>query len=314
MPLGTADRQPIYRTPAAKQKAAEVARCNQILANKLLTLHRDPPAAYHCPLGFKSLKEGEAIRRQKSGRPQSAMPGRPTSAPNPVWPPRTDFASKATAERISRQCLASRSNHIMYKKLCESYRVHDSSFAVASKLGRGVDCQPLWRLRSSVYQDEAALLRRPNATGVPKTMGVAACSGCGRKSYYKADGLQLKPCSQCEKVYYCSTTCEALDRLSHQAVCQFNRNGQWSLTRPADQYWTVNKSMAVGRELLRHKEALWSSQTAAEASIKRRVGRVRQQELEAEARQADVEQRHADGLDGPRPCQYMGGKNIVARS
>lgn len=35
---------------------------------------------------------------------------------------------------------------------------------------------------------------------VPKTLGFALCAGCGRKSFFAADGIQLQPCKTCGQV------------------------------------------------------------------------------------------------------------------
>ena len=42
----------------------------------------------------------------------------------------------------------------------------------------------------------------PTATkkGVPKTLGVAACQGCGNKTFYLGDGRELFACERCQSV------------------------------------------------------------------------------------------------------------------
>jgi hypothetical protein len=39
-----------------------------------------------------------------------------------------------------------------------------------------------------------------HSNGVPKSLGMASCAGCGCKSYYAAGGPQLRPCRKCSKV------------------------------------------------------------------------------------------------------------------
>ena len=39
---------------------------------------------------------------------------------------------------------------------------------------------------------------------VPKTLAVACCAGCAAKGFYGADGVTLRPCPTCNKVFYCS--------------------------------------------------------------------------------------------------------------
>jgi hypothetical protein len=57
-----------------------------------------------------------------------------------------------------------------------------------------------------------------------------------------------------------------------------------------------------------------SLQFDAHEDIEAKVARARQKELEMEARQKDIEDRAYWGLDGPRPCMYMGGKPVVGPS
>ena len=38
----------------------------------------------------------------------------------------------------------------------------------------------------------------PN-NSVPKSLGCAMCSGCGRKAFYQADGIKLTPCERCKQ-------------------------------------------------------------------------------------------------------------------
>lgn len=87
---------------------------------------------------------------------------------------------------------------------------------------------------------------------IPKTLGLAVCSGCGAKGYYGADGVHLEPCRQCKQVWYCSEVCAELDRPHHEAVCKWAKTGHWSPFggRGQDQSWVTNGAMAAGRRML----------------------------------------------------------------
>lgn len=70
--------------------------------------------------------------------------------------------------------------------------------------------------------------------------------------------------------------------------------------------------MAAGRKLLSQRERRWGANDgAAAAEISAAMERVRIREISEEASQRKLEKDHADGLDGPRPCVCLGGKNIL---
>lgn len=70
------------------------------------------------------------------------------------------------------------------------------------------DAGQAWQQVSRTSSSPAGAQRRPmsapatarRSKGVPKSLGMASCAGCGCKSYYAAGGPQLRPCRKCSKV------------------------------------------------------------------------------------------------------------------
>lgn len=50
-----------------KEEWARVKAENDIMARKLSGIRREPPANFHAPLGYKSVKDGEWARAQRQG-------------------------------------------------------------------------------------------------------------------------------------------------------------------------------------------------------------------------------------------------------
>ncbi len=119
---------------------------------------------------------------------------------------------------------------------------------------------------------------RSAASLVPKTLGLAKCSGCGARGFHRADGVHLEPCRHCKQVgvraprrarrhvtrvraaaqqpgaqpgvaacwllqvWYCSEVCAKADWLSHKALCKWQTTGHWEpFGRKAEQeHWVVS--------------------------------------------------------------------------
>eukprot|EP00798_Chlamydomonas_sp_ICE-L_P013547 gene13547-19417_t len=159
--------------------------------------------------------------------------------------------------------------------------------------------------------------RSSSVTRIPKTMAMAQCAGCGAKAFRKADGVNLMPCKHCKSVFYCSETCANVDWKSHKQLCKYHTTGQWQSCRlrPADEYWVNNGAMAKARRVLEHKatkgvQLTREEQMEEEAQIKRVLESMREKELAAEKKQADVERLAYYGMDGPRPCMTENGKPV----
>jgi len=154
---------------------------------------------------------------------------------------------------------------------------------------------------------------------VPKSLGLAQCAGCGVRSFYMAGGVRLSPCARgCNQVFYCSETCARVDWPMHGPYCKWVTNGQWMQPgcRTSQQLWVANASLAAGRALLKKKA--WSARSREslarelddEEQFEKVVQAARAREIAAEKKQAHVEYLAYHGMDGPRPCMYMGGKPI----
>lgn len=174
---------------------------------------------------------------------------------------------------------------------------------------------------------------RPATSRVPKTLGLVSCAGCGARGFYKADGVHLEPCPRCRQVWYCSEVCAQVDWPAHEHVCKWHQNGHWGTygRKPVDQHWVASGAMAAGLRMLHARGRAAEAAAAAGQPptlatrrsspvmdtvfdevtvVKQKVEAARARERRAEARQRAVEEAAYWGLDGPRPCMYMGGKPI----
>ncbi|GMH33582.1 hypothetical protein BSKO_01416 [Bryopsis sp. KO-2023] len=93
-------------------------------------------------------------------------------------------------------------------------------------------------------------------------------------------------------------------------VCNHTTSGKWmpSGMRASEDHWVANASMAQGFRLLSKCRAAKSKPGASLAVIEKSITKARLQELALEKQQRLIEDRAYFGLDGPRPCMYMGGK------
>ncbi|KAF6265344.1 hypothetical protein COO60DRAFT_1040728 [Scenedesmus sp. NREL 46B-D3] len=100
-----------------------------------------------------------------------------------------------------------------------------------------------------------------SSTGVPKTLAVALCAGCGCRSFFNADGAQLKPCPGCGHAFYCSDACRQTDYASHKAECRFHTTGRWHAAgiRPSGDCWVMNRAMTAAQRLLQQQHKQRSS-------------------------------------------------------
>jgi hypothetical protein len=119
------------------------------------------------------------------------------------------------------------------------------------------------------------------------------------------------------QVFYCSDTCRKTDFQSHKSLCKYHTTGVWQPygRRPEDDYWVNNAAMARARHELRVRksrtEKLGIEDELEEAARVEEVKKAaRAKEKAAMDKQAKIEWRAHWGLDGPRPCLYMGGKKV----
>ncbi|GIL68676.1 hypothetical protein Vafri_21919 [Volvox africanus] len=194
-------------------------------------------------------------------------------APTP-WPP------MEPAHQIVRQSKAKReidtANGYVAAKLREAYRHHGDSLLEKHKLGRGFDCNDRWAQRTALYDTDAAAaaiggglrVLDVEQASVPKSLGVAHCSGCGARCFYAADGVKLMRCRGCQAAWYCSEACAKLDFHSHKAICKYTTTGHWTPggIRPAEDCWVGNAAMAEVRNDLRRRAAAALAQRTPSAS------------------------------------------------
>jgi len=75
-------------------------------------------------------------------------------------------------------------------------------------------------------------------------------------------------------------------------------------------------AFAISRAELQRQSAsarrcsTWIAEIAIKEAIEQKVRAARVKEQKLEKKQARIEQRAMDGMDGPRPCLFMGGKPV----
>jgi len=303
---------------AARLKSTDIQKANQVFARKLSDMKREPPSQFHAPNGYKSLRGARPQGKQRS----AAMPGREISKPQVEWPAPPDESRLINREMEQREI--QQENRRLASKLEDRYKVRNDSFVTANKLGKGIDMREKWEGRTDIYRGaagrgngstrmrgsgrrEAATARHASAggSGVPKTLGVAQCSGCGKKGYFGAGGKKLQPCEHCGSVWYCSDTCAKVDWPHHKQMCKYKSNGEkhgsWMSAPAPEDCWVTNAAMAKGRKLLAEKTKRYPDGDATRR-IQHEMQRVALADAEKQAVRRDVERRAYFGMDGPRPC------------
>ena len=173
-------------------------------------------------------------------------------------------------------------NELLQKKLRDQYRPDRASEIVKKGWGLPMDGLQAWAKRLTLYDNPQPPLRDDNH--VPREYSVVICSGCGRKSFFLADGPPVMRHPQLDGVFYCSGTCQELDVVCRQRDVEYVRTGTWADSRPPSQSWVVNSSMAFERKLLRRNAALERPLTGEEIRAKSAV--VREREVAAERAEA----------------------------
>ncbi|MEW5315390.1 MAG: hypothetical protein WDW38_006823 [Sanguina aurantia] len=269
----------------------------------------------------------------------------PTSALDRILPPRIQFTagdagppsstSSSFLARMRHARETQQSNSMLQRKLLARWALRTSLYSPPpppSKIrpcssneaatnitsgGGGSSCSS----RSKAAAAAASYLPLPEppcytanleAASVPKSLGMASCSGCAVKCFYNADGRKLSRCRMCKQAWYCSETCAKSDWQGHRGLCKLNSNGFWSAfgPRPNEEYWVTNSAQAGVRRALQHRQPTDDPETEVEAQhhIQMAYRAARSTEVAAEQRQRHVEQLSLEGLDGPRPCMHRYGK------
>ena len=141
-------------------------------------------------------------------------------------------------------------NAILQRKLRDQAKATRESELVRTGKGLPVDGLELWAKRLSLYDDPEAH-RRANkgadasATGiqpwlttkskVPKDVACVICSGCGRKSWYLADGPTMRAHPRIPGVYYCSATCSEVDATAQRALNDYYEKGVFNPSRSTNE-------------------------------------------------------------------------------
>jgi len=102
-------------------------------------------------------------------------------------------------------------------------------------------------------------------------MAVALCHGCGRKSFFGADGRKLTACGGCKRVFYCSKTCREVDAPYHKQHCnaEVRRSKAAQEKKSPMDHWVANAGWCEGRKLLQHKTKLWPNGGATKSIVRR---------------------------------------------
>ena len=303
--------KPYIRNKTEKDKWDLVERDNNTMSRKLDAIRREAPNNFHSPNGYDSLRGGKQVKKLRSGMPAGKMTGTNTHKAVMTWPPRP--ASANELQRRTRMATVCRDNQRMHTKLVSTYRSKEQSSTEGVVGISGVDCIGRWAHRTALYADNdcGGVASPPN--GVPKSLGVVSCGGCGTRSYLNAGGTEMFACKSCQQVWYCSQTCARVDYPSHKAICRHHVHGLWSPggARSRDEYWVGSAAMAAGRKLLKQRQTLGlGDELEEQVYIVQAVAAAKHEEARSEQLQRRIERQAYDGLNGPRPCLYMGGKPV----
>jgi hypothetical protein len=289
-----------------------VERDNNTMNRKLSEIRREAPNNFHSPNGYDSLRGGKQVKKQREGLPSGKMTGTTTHKDVVAWPPTA--ASANERQRRTRLAAVRQENQRIHSKLVTTYRSQERSSAEKAASINAVDCTGRWATRTALYGGcSSSGNASPSPNGVPKSLGVVSCAGCGTKSYFNAGGPAMFACRSCQQAWYCSQTCAHVDYPSHKQICKYQVHGQWSPggARSRDEYWVGSSAMAAGRKLLQQRQKLGLGDEFEEQEfIERAVAEARVEEARAEQLQGRIERQAYDGLDGPRPCMYMGGRPV----
>jgi len=131
-------------------------------------------------------------------------------------------------------------------------------------------------------------------TNVPKTAGVVLCSGCGRKSFFGADGPRMQRAPG--GIYYCSDACRLVDWETAKATIAGATTGRWAYAKPSEAYWVTNNAALVVRKLLR----LGKKDRPAAGRILSTYQALRKRELRGDAARAAKEPKAEDDPFDPK--------------
>lgn len=146
-------------------------------------------------------------------------------------------------------------NAAMAKRLKKIYNVNKESFLVKNGLGKGHDCNPGWKIRTTLYEETRKWRKtgRDGGKGPPKTLALVICSGCGRKTFFQADGPKTKRCPLTH-LWYCSELCRKVDFEPYgriQAERISTNHNKMKMGRA--NYWVINGTAKWARDnLLRY--------------------------------------------------------------
>ncbi|CAG9467094.1 unnamed protein product [Pedinophyceae sp. YPF-701] len=135
--------------------------------------------------------------------------------------------------------------------------------------------------------------------GPTKAMGVGSCAGCGRRRFWRGDGVDLFACEKCGRALYCSEACALIDWMVHRRECAWRSKGVKAVRGVEEESWVVNGAYAEVRRRLRAGELepdeAWRLYQAR-----------REKELQREANAAELVKRDRLGMDTARPCCVPG--------
>ena len=155
-------------------------------------------------------------------------------------------------------------------------KIYCSKARLAEHGVKTLDTRERWSKRTSIYDVDAPAAAAVGAsssankngrlhapirdeTGVPKSLGVVKCGGCGSASFFGGDGHKVSRASRPNMddgctAFYCNAVCQAVDwELNHENMAkQTNLGGRSGMkpTRKAN-YWVQSGASVKARKMLR---------------------------------------------------------------
>ncbi|GFR49430.1 hypothetical protein Agub_g11487, partial [Astrephomene gubernaculifera] len=200
-PSYSSQQAPFRRNRADAERWAQVVADNAVLARKLRDIGREPPASYHAPRGYQSVRGGKQIKQARTGKPQNGMPETPHYMPPTAWPPLEPAHEIVRQPKAQRELTAC--NAHLAAKLREVYRKHhvghspgderagianpgsgNSSCSSGGKAAQGkMDCNERWALRTALYDSALGAAVGDAAVGTVGATAAAAAAAAAAGSF-----------------------------------------------------------------------------------------------------------------------------------
>lgn len=228
----------------------------------------------------------ELRKKIANSQPDAKLPDGPRT-----WPIKLNVVTHPTPFEQHEKNIV---NKNLQRRIADQHKFNRKSPWIEDGIGRRVDGISMWAKRLAIYDpvnDDGSVVNGGKngmkrgggkkgidpstgkcvSTGVPKTLGVARCSGSGVLSYFNADGHKLKE-TDVKGLFYCKKWYDDFKSLDAKMqrqivhwhasrtkvkVCdpgftggQTKEGVEWRPVRPQGESWTANEHMGLALRLM----------------------------------------------------------------